>query len=75
MISMLLGLAFFIQLEKREDCEYRLLKYAIISIYIVFILLTLYYRANNCKQKTVLIQNTKDQYEKAPKDDIMFDPT
>ncbi|KAG5683078.1 hypothetical protein PVAND_012383 [Polypedilum vanderplanki] len=78
MISMFLGLAFFIQLEKRDDCDHTIIKYIAIAIYVTFIILTIYYRANNCKKKkptTVLVHNTKDQYEKAPKEDIMFDPT
>ncbi|KAG5683079.1 hypothetical protein PVAND_012384 [Polypedilum vanderplanki] len=46
-LSMIASLVFYLQLEKREDCNYEHFKYIVSFILFIFFSLTIHYRASN----------------------------
>ncbi|KAG5683076.1 hypothetical protein PVAND_012381 [Polypedilum vanderplanki] len=79
-VSMIATVIFFMQLETRPDCDYTIFKYASTLFFMVFLVLTVYYRAKNFvnakKKKQALFENNNNEthYQIVPKAG-RFDPT
>ncbi|KAG5683077.1 hypothetical protein PVAND_012382 [Polypedilum vanderplanki] len=75
-LSMIACLIFFLQLEKRDDCDYEFFKYVSSTILFIFLFLTIYYRAANLiNHRKKSLCKKEEHYMKVSKTAMMFDPT